>query len=414
MSTERVDYDVIVIGGGPSGMMAALRASERGKHVLLLEKNAQLGKKLSITGGGRCNITNAEFDLRRFLAHYGDASHFLFSPFSTFSAKDTFTFFEEHGLPLVVEERKRAFPQTKRATDVTQLLTRCLAKAKVTVRCGVIVRGLYTVNSEIRGVETDEMVYTAHSFVLATGGRSHASTGSTGEGINWTKKLGHTTHESSPDIVPLVVREEWVKKLSGKSLDDMKITFGTLKERFSKRGKLLFTHFGLSGPLILNSARDVRKMLVKGPVSASIDLFPDLDVGGVREYVLQYFNTHKNQAFKNAVKALVPPGMSEPILSSFDPKLYEIKVNSISKDVRQTCADMCKALPLTVISTMGYDWAVVSDGGVDLHEIDTRTMASKLYPNLFLTGDILHISRPSGGYSLQLCWTTGWVAGSHV
>jgi predicted Rossmann fold flavoprotein len=415
MSIEGEPFDVIVIGGGASGMMAAGRAGARGLRVLLLEKNNELGKKLSITGGGRCNITNAEFNTRALLSHYGEAQDFLHSPFSQFGVKETFNFFTERGLPLIVEDRKRAFPLTEKAHDVTRVLERYLTENNVTVRPNTKVRGFLIEQGRVTGVDTNHGIMNAKSFVLATGGLSHSETGSTGEGISWLKHAGHTTYESNPDIVPLIVQESWVKKMSGKSIASIKITFGTGKQRITRTGGLLFTHFGLSGPLILNVAREVKALLRKNPiVSSTIDLFPEDDIGTVRRNVLAYFEVHKNQTFRNAIKALVQSGMTDAILVHLDPGVHDTKLHSISKEVRNHFVDVVKELKITITGTMGYDWAVVSDGGVDLKEVDTKTMASTLYKNLFLCGDVLHINRPSGGFSLQLCWTTGWVAGSHV
>ena len=407
-------YDVIVIGGGPAGMMAAGRAVLRGRTVLLLEKNRMLGKKLSITGGGRCNITNAEFDEHAFLAHYGSGGKFFHSAFSQFGTKDTLTFFESKGLPLVIEARKRAFPKSQKAPDVTKTMKKYASQSGVTVRTGVRVCGFVMEGEKIIGVQTTDGEYKAQSFVLASGGKSHQETGATDEGISWLDTLGHTTFAPSPDIVPLQAEEDWVKNASGKTLSFMKITFGSGKQKFSALGKILFTHFGVSGPLILNNSEKVKRLLHHGPVETTIDMYPDTEVGTLRRRVLAVFDEHKNKSLKNVLKEFVPHGMTEAVCEQLDEELQEMKVHSVSKEDRNALADRLKSMPLTITGTMGYEWAVVSDGGVDLREIDMKTMASKLYPNLYLVGDTLHVSRPSGGYSLQLCWSTGWIAGSNV
>ena len=416
MSMEH--YDVIVIGGGPAGMMAAGTAGARGKRVLLLEKNRMLGKKLSITGGGRCNITNAEKDERALLANYGDAEQFLYSPFSQFGMEATFQFFESRGLPLMVEAGKRAFPRSQSALEVTQVMKTYASTSGVTIRTGVRVEGFMVKAGKIVGVETNNGKFTAASFILASGGLSHQETGSTGEGIMWVKGLGHKVHDPNPDVVPLIVDEAWVKHLSGTSASFVKITFSDMhnspKLRFSRTGKILFTHFGLSGPLILNATKDVKKILKHGHVRAYIDLFPDTDLGTVRNRVLGIFESNKNKTLKNIMKDIAPHGMDKAVLELLSSDLSETKVHSVSKEDRTALADVMKAMPLTITGTMGYDWAIVSDGGVELTEIDMKTMRSKLHDNLYITGDALNISRPSGGYSLQLCWTTGYVAGQSV
>ncbi len=421
MSTPPVfsaHFDVIVIGGGASGMFAAGRAAERGKRVLLIEKNKELGKKLSITGGGRCNITNAEYDTRKLLAHYGDASKFLFSPFSKFGVKETFSFFEKRGLPLIVEAGKRAFPETQSAPDVTALLKNYMTKNGVTLKLGYKVVGFVVEKGKIVGVETNKESFSGDSFVLATGGSSHKETGSTGEGMDWIKSLGHTVHKPNPDIVPLRVDDLWVRKLSGTALAFMKITFtdfnNSKKLTFSKTGRLLFTHFGISGPLILNSAHQVKLLLKHGHVRAYIDLYPDTEVGTLRNRVLEAFTINKNKALRNVLKEFLPAGITDSVASLLPVEIREKKVHSVTKDERHALVDLIKAMPLIITDTMGYEWAVVSDGGVELAEIDTKTMRSKKHDNLYFTGDVLNISRPSGGYSLQLCWTTGWVAGSSL
>lgn len=416
-------YDVIVIGGGPSGMMAAGRAAERGLRVLLVDKNRDLGKKLSITGGGRCNILNAEEDTKKLLENYGDAAKFLHSPFAQHSMQDSMNFFESHGLPIVIEARKRAFPKSQNAADVTKTMEQYIKENRVEMKLKTKVTGFTTdKDGKITGIETNNGSYIARHFILASGGASRPETGSTGEGVEWLKALGHTIYKPNPNIVPLVAKEDWPKVVSGTTLSFMKITFSTDRTknppsglgRFSRTGKILFTHFGISGPLVLNAAHDVKLRLNNGPVPAEIDMYPDTEIGTLRNRVLEIFNQNKNKTFKNVLKEFVPHGMSDAVALQLTEELLEMKVNSVPKEVRLELVNRLKAMPLTITGTMGMDWAVISDGGVDLTEVDTKTMKSKLHPNLSFTGDVLHINRPSGGFSLQLCWTTGWVAGSHA
>jgi predicted Rossmann fold flavoprotein len=416
-------FDVIVVGGGAAGMMTAGRAAERGKRVLVVEKNKHLGQKLSITGGGRCNITNAEYNNRILLVNYGDAEQFLYSTFSKFAVEQTFSFFEERGLPLVVEAGNRAFPKTLKATDVTKVMVQYLRAYGVRVRTQTAVKAVVMEDGRVVGVDTDCGLFKADTVVLATGGLSHSDTGATGDGFNWLRNLGHTVHDPNPNIVPLKVADAWVKKLSGTSLTNMTITFfktqpAPLDQKrtvaFSKTGGILFTHFGLSGPLILNSTHDVKPLLQQGSVSAEIDLFPDTTRSDVDRAVLDIFASNRNKLVRTVLKALCPAGMVSAVAAHLKGTLLETKISHVTQDERGTLVRLLKGLPLTVAGTMGYDWAVISDGGVPLTEVDTRSMASRLHPNLFVIGDLLHINRPSGGYSLQLCWTTGWVAGSHV
>lgn len=410
-------YDVIVVGAGASGMMAAGRAASRGRNVLLLEKNSIVGKKLSITGGGRCNIFNAELDTRRLLSFYADAGKFLFSPFSQFATKESRDFFESKGMPIVVEANKRAFPKSQSAKDVTALMLKWIKDSGVTLKFKTEVTGFIIKDKKLIGVKTNNGDFTAESIIIATGGLAHSETGATGEGLSWLKKLGHAVHKPNPNLVPLKTKEVWVKDLSGISAN-LKITFvdvsQSTKTKFSKIGKLLFTHFGISGPVILNSSHLVKDMLEQGVVSAYIDLKPEVAIDEFEKQLLTIFNEHKNKNLATILKYIVSEGLHKAVSSQLPPELLETKVNSITKTQRHNLVTLIKAIPLTITSTMGFDTAVISDGGVDLKEIETKTMRSKIYPNLFLTGDVLHINRPSGGYSLQLCWTTGWVAGSNA
>lgn len=416
MSSGGIQFDLIVVGGGASGLMAAGRAAERGKRVLLLEKNKKVGEKLRISGGGRCNITNAEFDEHVLLRAYGKAEQFLYSLFSQFGVQDTFSFFEDRGLPLVVQARKRAFPSTEKAEDVLRVLKKYVNDGHVTVVIGSPVTKIYAAKEGITGVSSGKNTYHAVDYLFCTGSVSHPETGSTGDGLKWLRDLGHIVHAPTPTIVPLSVKESWSKELAGVSLSFMKITFFVEgKKAFSKTGKILFTHFGLSGPLVLNCAHKVADVLAEGIVTARIDAYPHTNLGALEHNILRVFDKNKNKELKNIIKEFVPLGTSIGITELFAPNIdCTKKVHSISKEERKYIVHTLKALPLTIDGLMGFDRAVIADGGVALEEIDMRTMRSKIVPNLYVTGDLLHINRPSGGFSLQLCWSSGYVAGSSI
>ncbi len=410
------NYDVIVIGGGASGLMASVVAAQRGAKVLLVEKNKRLGEKLRVTGGGRCNILNAEENEKILLKKYGKAEQFLYTPFSMFGVKEAVSFFNERGMKLVVEHAKRAFPSTYRAEDVALLFERELRKYAVEVLCSTTIDSVHSENGEIRYVASKGKKYYAHNYIIATGSLSHKETGSTGDGYLWLNKLGHTVKKPTPSIVPLVVKESWVKDISGTSLDNAKITFfvDNIKS-FSVSGRILFTHFGLSGPLILNNATKVADLLYVGNVTAEIDMDPKKDFSVLEQEILIFFDKHKNKTFKNIIKDITPPGMHKGIIEVLEQYIdVSKKVHSITKEERKKIIHIIKALPLTIEGLAGFDKAVIADGGLLLTEIDMKTMRSRKINNLLVTGDIIDINRPSGGYSLMLCWTTGYIAGCSV
>lgn len=415
LNNKTEEFDVIVVGGGASGMMAAGRAGEIGKKVLILEKNRQLGEKLKITGGGRCNVTNAEYDDRVLLKNYGEAEKFLYTPFSEYSVKDTFEFFEKRKLPLVIQARKRAFPHTEKALDVFKVMESYVKSPHVTIKTNSPVSKILKDGNKVTGVQVGGKVYTAKSYILATGGMSHPETGSTGDGFDWLRALGHKVKAPTPTIVPLAVEDAWIKSLPGIALSFMKITFYCEgMKKFSKTGKILFTHFGLSGPLILNSAGKVADLLQSGNVTAKIDTYPDTNERELENKIIKVFDENKNKMFKNVLDDIVPHGTINAVLSLLPEVPPDTKVHSVKKENRKALVALLKAMPVTISGLMGFDRAVVADGGVDLAEVDMKTMRSKKFENLFVTGDLLHINRPSGGFSLQICWTTGYVAGSNA
>lgn len=408
-------YDVIVVGGGAAGMMAAGAAAARGKRVLLLEGNKRLGEKLRITGGGRCNITNAESNERTLLSHYGESEKYLYSAFAQFGVKDTFSFFEKRGLKLKVEARNRAFPVSEKATDVVRVLESYMKEGGVSVVTGAKGARLEYEEGRVTGVVAGKETYTAESYILATGGVSHPETGSTGDGFEWLRSLKHSVHEPTPTIVPLKVGEGWVKGLAGVTVPDAKITFYSNEtKKFSRTGSILFTHFGISGPTILNAAGAVADLLHSGDVTARIDLYPIMDLGILDKHITEVFDANKNRLLRNTLKHLVPPGAVETFLSLIPELDPETKVHSVRKEERRALAELLKAIRLTITGLMGFERAVVADGGLSITEVDMRTMRSTKYENLYVVGDLLHITRPSGGYSLQLCWTTGYIAGQNA
>ena len=408
-------YDVIVIGGGPAGMMAAGTAAARGLRVLLLEKNAILGQKLLITGGGRCNVTNAEPDLRTLLGHYNDSSKFLFSTFTQFNNQDTLEFFNSHGMPTKVEPGWRAFPVSDTARSVRDVLEKYLRTGQVTVLCDSEVRDITHSSGAVTGVTlVDSTNLTADYYILATGGKSRPDTGSTGDGFRWLASLGHTVVEPDPSLVPIAVTEPWVKELAGLTLPDIKISVWQDGERaLQKTGRVLFTHVGLSGPTILNMSKAVGELLDYGSVTIKIDLFPTLDEGSLDDKIVELFESHKNKLLRNALGELVPSSFV-PVLLNLIGTAPDLACHSVTKEERKRLVTILKAFSLTVKGLLGADKAIVTSGGVSLTEVNTKTMQSRLFPNLYLVGDILNIDRPSGGYSLQLCWSTGYVAGNNI
>jgi predicted Rossmann fold flavoprotein len=406
-------WDVVVVGGGPAGMMAAGVAAKKGARVILIEKNATLGKKLLITGGGRCNVTNSEFDNRKLLLKFKSDGKFLFSAFSQWSVKETLDFFHASGMDTKVENELRTFPVSDSAQSVWDVLVAQLKKYKVTVCSNAAVTEIVREKGLIRGAMlSDKKIIRGRAIVIAVGGTSRPETGSTGDGYAWLKKIGHTIIMPKPSLVPIAMKDAWIKNLAGVKLDGVKITvFQNGEKQISTKGKILFTHVGVSGPTILNMSRDIGELLKYGDVTLSLDLFPTTDHGALDAKLQEFFKANDKKKISNAIAQFVQKSFA-PVIMKLSGIDSDKPCNSITRVERQTLSHLLKAVPLQVHKLLGIEKAIITSGGVSLEEIDFKTMQSRLFPNLYLVGDILNIDRPSGGYSLQLCWTTGFVAGT--
>lgn len=407
-------YDVIVIGGGASGMMAAISAARTGSKVLLLEKNKRLGEKLRITGGGRCNIWNEEHDRRLLLSNYGASDKFLHSAFARFGLPETIDFFHNLGLKTKVEARNRAFPDSELALEVVNKLIAELKKLKVDILLNQAVKDFRLSNHKISSLVASSMTLSANTYIFATGGASRPETGSTGDGFGWLKQMGHSIKQPSPTITPLRTSDEWIHALSGNTLKNIQLSvYQNGKRSFRLDGDVLCTHFGISGPLILNNAHRVADLLQAGPVEGLMDLYPLMDTKLLDQHVLELLDGQGTKQLKNTIKSILPEGLASGFKKLVEHKIdMNMQTAELTKMQRQYIVSIMKAMPVNIEGLMGFDRAVVADGGVSLEEINTTNMKSKLVDNLYVTGDLLDIKRPSGGYSLQLCWTTGYLAGS--
>ena len=408
------NFDVAVIGAGPAGMMAAARAAELGTRVILIEKNKKPGRKLLLTGKGRCNITNAEFSLKRLVENYGEKGKFFFHAFSAFGPKNVIDFFEELGLKTKTERGKRVFPLSDKSGDVLRALINYLIKNKVNIVYDSRVVRIDYKNHKIKKLLLENGEIIARNYILCTGGKSYPKTGSTGDGFKWANNFGHCIKELTPALVPIKIKESWVKELQGLSLKNVEINiFQKDEKKYSKFGECLFTHFGLSGPIILGISKGVGKLLKSGEVKASIDLKPALDLIKLDRRIQRDFKKYQKKIFKNCLDDLLPRKLIPTIvkLSNIDP---EKKVNNITREERRNLVRLLKNLEMTIRGLLGFNSAIVTSGGISLEEINHKTMKSKIIDNLFFAGEIIDIDGPSGGFNLQICWSTGFLAGENA
>lgn len=418
---------VLIVGGGAAGMMAAVSAADSGAEVCLIEKNEKLGKKLFITGKGRCNVTNAA-DMETLFANVCTNRKFLYSAFYDFDNQALMAWLNEAGCPLKTERGDRVFPVSDHSSDVIVAFRRQLQKRNVRILLNTEVESLVirelgdedekTQEKQITGVRlSDGQVLEADAVIVCTGGLSYPSTGSTGDGYRFAEAAGHKITECSPSLVPFDVKEPWCKQLMGLSLRNVeaRLVCGK-KELYRGFGELLFTHFGVSGPLILTASSfygkkgDKNKDVIDNDTMLYIDLKPAMDMEQLDRRLLRDFDENKNRRFKNALGGLFPvkliPVMVE--LSGIDP---EKKVNGITREERRNFAVLIKNLPLTVTGTRSYAEAVITRGGVSVKEIDPSTMGSKKVKGLFFAGEVLDLDALTGGFNLQIAWSTGHLAG---
>jgi predicted Rossmann fold flavoprotein len=418
MKNNLQKFDVAVVGGGPAGMIAAGRAAELGARVVLIEKNKNLGKKLLITGKGRCNITNAEFKGMEFIEKLGKNRKFLFSSFSAFGPKEIIEFFEIRGLPTKTERGGRVFPVSDKAQDVLNKLLDYLKENGVRVAYNSRVRGVEMKRNKIQFIKIDsgkqtEKIY-ADKFILCTGGKSYPATGSTGEGYILVKKLGHKIIEPRPALTPIKTKEDWVKNLQGLSLKNVKVNiFQNSKKQDERFGEMLFTHFGLSGPIILDVSKKIGELLQKGEVRIEIDLKPALSFPELSKRIQKDFTENGKKDFKNYLNELLPQKMIETFIQLSGIEARK-KIHFITQVERKRMLHLLKNLSVTAGRLADFDQAIITNGGVDIHEVDSKTMQSKIISNLFFAGEILDLDGPTGGFNLQICWSTGYAAGTYA
>ena len=402
---------VIVIGGGPAGIMAAGIAAHRGNCVVLCEKNDRLGRKILISGKGRCNITN-DTDIEGLIENTPGNGNFLYSAFYTFSNQDLIEFFKELGLETKVERGGRVFPVSDSAKDVVAALMRFLNNNNVSIRTNSPVKSILVEDHSVSGVElTDGTELEADSVILAVGGMSYPGTGSTGDGYEMAKKLGHTITTLQPSLVPLVTKEEWVKDLQGLSLKNISVTFKNNKgkEIYSDFGEMIFTHFGVSGPVILSASRHLLSYNFND-VKLSIDLKPALSEEKLDERVQRDFDKYSRKQFKNSLEELLPQKLIPVMiaLSEIDP--YK-PVHQITKEERKRLVTLLKHLQVTITAARPIKEAIVTAGGVKINEINPSTMESKKVKGLHFAGEIIDVDAYTGGFNLTIAFSTGYLAG---
>lgn len=388
-------------------MMAAIAAKKNGNDVTLLEKNEKLGKKLFITGKGRCNLTNAS-DINSHMNNLMSNPKFMYSAFNAFDSDDIISLIEDSGVKTKVERGNRVFPNSDKSSDVIKALKKQLDSLGVNVVLNYEVKDI-TKENEFK--INDE--YTCDSLIIATGGLSYKSTGSTGDGYKWAKQFNHKTTKTYPSLVPFNINEDYCKELQGLSLKNVSLKLiKDSKTLYEDLGEMIFTHFGVSGPLVLSASSFVADKMEDG-YKISIDLKPALDEATLDKRILRDFDKYKNKNFNNSLNDLLPKKLIPIIIRLSGIDEYK-KVNEITKEERQRLVGLIKNLEFNIDSLRGYDEAIITKGGIDVKEINPKTMESKIVPGLYFVGEVLDLDSLTGGYNLQLAWSTGYVAGNSI
>ena len=403
--------DLVVIGGGAAGMMCAYTAAERGLSVILLDPNNQLGRKVRITGKGRCNVTN-NCDIKTFMANIPGDARFLYSALNRLSPSDTIDFFESHGLPLKTERGNRVFPVSDNANDVAGLMVQLCRRSGVKV-IQTTAKDIVVEDGCVTGVKTAQGNIPCRAAAVCTGGLSYPLTGCKGAGLRFAKALGHTIVPTRPSLVPLESDDEYCAEMQGFSLKNVCLSaYEDNKLIYKELGEMLFTHFGVSGPLVLSASAHMRKM-GQCEYRLEVDLKPGLDEKKLDARILKDFQKYSNREFRNSLGDLAGRAMI-PVLVSLSGIPGEMKVNSITHEQRKKLLQLFKAFPVSISGTRPIDEAIVTAGGVSTKEINPRTMESKLVSGLYFAGEVLDLDAYTGGFNLQIAWSTGFVAGNSI
>lgn len=403
-----------MVGGGAAGMMAAIAAAKQGHCVTLLEKNEKLGKKIYITGKGRCNVTNA-CEMDKLFENMVSNPKFLYSAFYDYTNVQVMDLLKEAGCPLKIERGERVFPVSDHASDIIAALERTLKKKGVKVQLGTTVKNIFAKNGCVTGVELERnQRMDADAVVIATGGLSYPSTGATGDGYRMAEALGHTVKECTPALVPMEIGEEWCKELQGLSLKNVTLTMRCgNKQVYHGFGEMLFTHFGISGPLVLSASSYYGKCKDKSQISVGIDLKPALSEEQLDRRILREFEQNPNKQFKNVVGSLYPSKLI-PVMIALSGIEGEKKIHEITKEERKRLLTATKQLTMQVKGLRDFNEAIITQGGIHVKEVNPSTMESKLVSGLYFAGEILDLDGLTGGFNLQIAWSTGHLAGSSI
>ncbi|MBP7056848.1 MAG: NAD(P)/FAD-dependent oxidoreductase [Candidatus Omnitrophica bacterium] len=404
-------YDVAVIGGGAAGSMAAIRAASNGKAVILLERNDSIGKKILITGKGRCNITNMA-TMEDFLAKFGKKGMFLRSAFNRFFNEDLIEFFKKKGLALKTERQNRVFPDEGDAKSVVRVLREYLSEAGVEVRYNTRITGINYKEGFFRITSEGGVDVQSRKLILCTGGASYKATGSSGDGFRLAKAMGHHVSPLMPGLVPLKAKDTWVKELQGLTLKNIRLSFRSGKRCIiSEIGEMLFTHFGVSGPIVLDLSSEIAEMIEdEKEVVMNIDLKPGIEDKELEDRILSDIISYGGKDIKNFLKTYMPIALC-PVFMRLAELPENKRVSQMTTAERRSMKENLKALPLTLSGTLALEEAMVTAGGVSLKEVDPRTMQSRIVPGLYFAGEILEGAASSGGYNLQQAFSTGYLAG---